>query len=185
MTDNIMTPFCLVDGDATIKAFSVKIPSNDTVEDLKKLIIKGDEAPAFRGVAAKDLTLWRVLIPITADDENPIMIKNLTSDKKKLGPATRLSKEFPEKLEEEKIHIVVQRPPPDEKWRERIVQIESDFFAPDSVNYKSLVRFLKADQLIPTTGGVLAGLPFIAPRAGFVEDRPSLLFLDLPKSPET
>ncbi|KAF9316633.1 hypothetical protein BG006_003503, partial [Podila minutissima] len=111
MTD-IMTPYCLVDGEATIKAFSVKIPSNDTVEDLKKLIINGDKAPVYRGVAAKDLTLWRVLIPITADDENPIVLKNVTSDKRKLDPAPRLSKEFPETLQEEKIHIVVQRPPP-------------------------------------------------------------------------
>ena len=114
MTNNLLCLFCLVNGEAT--PFSIKIPSSDTVDDLKNLVVNGDQAPAFRDVAAKDLTLWRVSIPISDDDnddEIPILLDNVTTkDKKKLGPATRLSKMFPGDLPDETIHIIVQRPPP-------------------------------------------------------------------------
>ncbi|KAK3838833.1 MAG: hypothetical protein J3R72DRAFT_512002 [Linnemannia gamsii] len=51
-------------------------------------------------------------MPITEDDEIPILLNNVTDkDRKKLGTATRLSKVFPESLPEETIHIIVQRPP--------------------------------------------------------------------------
>ncbi|KAF9276720.1 hypothetical protein BGZ88_001564, partial [Linnemannia elongata] len=91
---------------------------------------------------------------------------------------TRLSKLFPESSDDN-MYILVQRPPPDKKWRELVVQIEDDFFAPDSDNHKRLDRFLKAEKLISATGGVLGGLPFVSRRAGSTKDRPSLLFLGL------
>jgi hypothetical protein len=34
MTNNLLTLFCLVDGEATSNAFSTKVPSSDTVDDL-------------------------------------------------------------------------------------------------------------------------------------------------------
>ncbi|KAG0010901.1 hypothetical protein BGZ81_002491, partial [Podila clonocystis] len=113
MADTLMTLFCLVDGEATSSAFSIKIPPNDTVDDLKNLI-KTKKTPEFEDVAANELTLWRVSIPITDDDDAvPIKLNNVTNkDKKKLGPATRLSKGFPEGLPEETVNIIVQRPPP-------------------------------------------------------------------------
>ncbi|KAF9580333.1 hypothetical protein BGW38_003059, partial [Lunasporangiospora selenospora] len=118
MTHNPFSLFCLVDGEATSNAFSVKAPSSDTVDDLKNLI-KTALAPQFNDIAAKDLSLWRVSLPIVDneddDDENEtsILLGNVNKkDKKKLGPATRLSKVFPEELPEETIHIIVQRPPP-------------------------------------------------------------------------
>ncbi|KAF9271241.1 hypothetical protein BGZ74_006306, partial [Mortierella antarctica] len=111
MTDNRLSLFCLVEGESTSIAFPVKTSSSDTVGDLKNLIVNGDQAPAFKDVASKDLTLWRVSIPIN-DDEVPILLNSVPDkDKKKLGPATRLSKVFPEDLPEETVHIIVQRPP--------------------------------------------------------------------------
>ncbi|KAG0333971.1 hypothetical protein BG000_008756, partial [Podila horticola] len=112
MTNNILTLFCLVDGEATSNAFSVEIDPRKTVDGLKKLI-KTEKAPRFDDVAADELILWRATIPITDDDDEiAILVKNIASNKKKLGPATRLAKVFPEELQEETVHIVVQRPPP-------------------------------------------------------------------------
>ncbi|KAF9274242.1 hypothetical protein BGZ74_004462, partial [Mortierella antarctica] len=111
MTDNHLSPFCLVEGEYTSIAFPVKISSADTTGDLKNLIVSGEQAPAFKDIASKDLTLWRVSIPIVKD-QVPILLNNVADeDKEELGPATRLSKVFPEKLPEEKVHIIVQRPP--------------------------------------------------------------------------
>ncbi|KAF9089137.1 hypothetical protein BGX23_006905 [Mortierella sp. AD031] len=111
MTDNHLTLFCLVDGEATANAFSIKIPLNDTVDDLKNFI-KAKKTPEFDDIAADKLTLWCVSVAITDDDEElPISLDSL-NEKKKLGPATRLSKVFPEDLPDETINIIVQRRPP-------------------------------------------------------------------------
>ncbi|KAK5829403.1 hypothetical protein F5H01DRAFT_330146 [Linnemannia elongata] len=66
----------------------------------------------FTDVDAKNLTIWRVSLPVSDnDDEIPIQLKNFADkDKKKLGPATRVSKVFPEDLPEETVHLIVQRP---------------------------------------------------------------------------
>lgn len=111
MTDNRLSLFCLVEGESTSIAFPVKTSSVDTVGDLKNLIVNEDQAPAFKDVASEDLTFWRVSIPID-DDEVLILLKNITSNKKKLGPAIRLFKVFPKELPEETVHIVVHRAPP-------------------------------------------------------------------------
>ncbi|KAF9177171.1 hypothetical protein BGZ50_009045 [Haplosporangium sp. Z 11] len=68
MTNNSFTPLCLVDGEATSNAFSVKIPSNDTVDDLKNLI-KAKKTPRFDDITADELTLWRATVAITDDEE--------------------------------------------------------------------------------------------------------------------
>ncbi|KAG0323910.1 hypothetical protein BG000_002424, partial [Podila horticola] len=113
MTDNILTLFCLVDGEVTSSAFSVEIDPSKTVDGLK-MLIKTEKAPLFDDIAAGKLNLWRATLPITDDDDEiPILINNITSDKKKLGPTARLSKVFAEELPEETVHIIVQRPPQD------------------------------------------------------------------------
>ncbi|KAG0010902.1 hypothetical protein BGZ81_002492, partial [Podila clonocystis] len=112
MADTLMTLFCIVDGEATSSAFSIKIPPNDNVDDLKNLI-KTKKTPEFEDVAADKLTLWKVSIPIIDGNEIPILLDDFNKeDKKKLGPATRLSKVFLEGLPEETVNIIVQRPPP-------------------------------------------------------------------------
>ncbi|KAG0195537.1 hypothetical protein BGX28_001181, partial [Mortierella sp. GBA30] len=101
--------FCVVDGESTSSAFSVKATSTGTVYDLKELI-KAKKAVDFHNVDANNLTVWRVSVPIS-DGELPLLLSTLPEDKRKLGPAMRLSKMFPEELPEETIHIIVQRPP--------------------------------------------------------------------------
>ncbi|KAF9078942.1 hypothetical protein BGX23_005644, partial [Mortierella sp. AD031] len=72
MTDNRFNLFCLVNGEASSNAFSIKIPSTDTVDDLKDLI-KTKKAPRFDDVAADELTLWKVSIPVVpANKHRPI-----------------------------------------------------------------------------------------------------------------
>ncbi|OAQ23964.1 hypothetical protein K457DRAFT_1836886 [Linnemannia elongata AG-77] len=211
MDDNRLSLFCLVNGEATSNAFSIKIPSNDTVDDLKKLI-KAEKTNAFSDIDADQLTLWCVSIPDEDDNDLPVLL-DAVPEKKKLKATTKLSKVFETELPEETIHIIVQRPPQvhvpvpvplharsstpllvdsrpgtplsDEKWKELLAQTENNFFAPDSVNYTSLVQLLKGGLDVPTTGGILGGLPFILPRARRYTDQPSLLFLNLPESPET
>ncbi|KAK3818233.1 MAG: hypothetical protein JOS17DRAFT_721674 [Linnemannia elongata] len=111
MDNNPLTLFCLVDGEATSNAFSVKIPSSDTIDDLKDHI-KAKIPDTFNGVDAKDLTLWRVSILITRDDsEIPILFNNIAKEEKeKLHPADDLSDIFDEKPPKKTIHIIVQRP---------------------------------------------------------------------------
>ncbi|KAF9372311.1 hypothetical protein CPB97_001350, partial [Podila verticillata] len=77
-----------------------------TVYDLKNLI-KTALSPQFDDIAAKDLILWRVSILITDDDDEiPILLNIGTSGKRKLGPATILSRVFPQELPEETVLIM-------------------------------------------------------------------------------
>ncbi|KAF9367044.1 hypothetical protein CPB97_006460, partial [Podila verticillata] len=64
--------------------------STKTIGGLKK-VIKTEKTFRFDDVAADELTLWCVSIPITNDNnEVPIVLNNVTSDKT-LDPVTRLS----------------------------------------------------------------------------------------------
>ncbi|KAF9924509.1 hypothetical protein BGZ67_009217, partial [Mortierella alpina] len=93
MADNHFTLFCLVDGEPTSNAFPVGIEFSKTIGDFKKLI-KTEKSPEFDDIAADKLALWRVSIPIIEDnDELPLLLNNVPDkERKKLGPATRLSK---------------------------------------------------------------------------------------------
>ncbi|KAK3845747.1 MAG: hypothetical protein J3R72DRAFT_435542 [Linnemannia gamsii] len=111
MSDNHLTLFCLVDGEAISNAFSDEIDPTKSVDHLENLI-KTAKTPDFDSIAADKFTLWRVSFLITEEnDETPILLDNVISkDKTKLGPATRLSKVFPSGLPEESVHIIVQHP---------------------------------------------------------------------------
>ncbi|KAG0273467.1 hypothetical protein BGZ96_004838, partial [Linnemannia gamsii] len=109
MTDNTLTLFCLVDGEATSQAFPVEIESTKTIGDLKDAI-KAKKAPEFDDTAANKLTLWRVSIP-KVKQSSAITIDSL-GDKTELNePRTRLSLLFPESPDDN-TYILVQRPPP-------------------------------------------------------------------------
>jgi len=109
MTDNHLRLFCLVDGEST--SFSVHVDPSETVDDLK-VAIKDKNPETFNGVDAKDLTLWRVSIPVDDDDNDDIPIPlDSVPEKKRLKATTRLSKVFDTELPEDTIHIIVQRPP--------------------------------------------------------------------------
>ena len=67
MADNFLNLFCLVDGEGTSNAFIVRIESTKIIGDLKELI-KTEKAPRFDDVAADELTLWRISMPIVTFD---------------------------------------------------------------------------------------------------------------------
>ncbi|KAF9976083.1 hypothetical protein BGZ65_007980, partial [Modicella reniformis] len=103
--------FCLVDGESTSRALSVKVPSSDTVGGLKNLI-KAQMSPVFDDLTANELKLWRVSHPvIAANKHNPILLSAIDSATE-LDPTDDLSDVFEEKPPKKTIHIIVQRPPP-------------------------------------------------------------------------
>ncbi|KAG0211855.1 hypothetical protein BGX28_007310 [Mortierella sp. GBA30] len=111
MTDNHLTLFCLVDGEATSDAFSVEIDPIKTVDSLKK-VIKAEKASDFHDVDANNLILWRVSIQDdNSDDDIPILLDKLPG-RAKLKATNKLSKIFDSDMPEDTIHIIVQRPPP-------------------------------------------------------------------------
>ncbi|KAG0364616.1 hypothetical protein BGZ54_007329 [Gamsiella multidivaricata] len=76
--------FCLVDGEPSSGAFPVDIAAANTVGDLKDAI-KIKMTPKFDDIATGELTLWRVSIPVSADDEeeSPITLDTLNKSKPK------------------------------------------------------------------------------------------------------
>ncbi|KAG0277967.1 hypothetical protein BGZ97_009804, partial [Linnemannia gamsii] len=109
MTDNLLTLFCLVDGETTSNAFPVEIESSKTIGDLRKLI-KTEIPDTFNGVDAKDLALWRVSIPVAANKHKPIVLNEFESATE-LDPTDDVSDVFPDKPPKKTIHVIVQRPP--------------------------------------------------------------------------
>ena len=111
MTDNHLILFCLVYGESTSQAFSVEIDHIKTVDGLKKLT-KNEKTPRFDDVAADELTLWRVSIPVVpATKHKPIVLTEIDSTTE-LDPRDDLSDVLEDKPPKKTIHIIVQRPPP-------------------------------------------------------------------------
>ncbi|KAK5829611.1 hypothetical protein F5H01DRAFT_361520 [Linnemannia elongata] len=109
MADNPLTLFCLVNEEATSNAFPVAIESTMTIGDLKDLI-KTKLSPQFDDIAAKDLTLWHVSIPVVpADKHKPIFLNE--TDSEELSPTDDVSDVFPKAPPKRMIHIIIQRPP--------------------------------------------------------------------------
>ncbi|KAF9981364.1 hypothetical protein BGZ75_007369 [Mortierella antarctica] len=171
---------CLVAGEPASNAFSVKASSALIVDELRVLI----HARLDIDTLSKDLTLWRVSIPIPDDDNELPILLGAIDDKKKLGPATRLSKLFPAELPEETIHILVQRPLPGD-LKVDIKTITDRFFAVGSPASVFLDAYVKGEKTLPVTTAGIKGLPKVL-RRGVVDSQdagPSLLFLDLPSPP--
>ncbi|OAQ23273.1 hypothetical protein K457DRAFT_234897 [Linnemannia elongata AG-77] len=112
MANKILNLFCLVDGEGTSNAFSVKVASTDTVDGLKKLI-KAEKTNKFSDFDADQFTLWRVSIPVVpANRHKPIFLNEIESPVE-LDPTDDVSEAFPSrnKLPKKTIHVIVQRPP--------------------------------------------------------------------------
>ncbi|KAF8945355.1 hypothetical protein BGZ47_002815, partial [Haplosporangium gracile] len=185
MTDNRLSLICLVNGEPTSNAISIKIHSNDTVDDLKKLI-KANKTNAFSDINADQLTFWRVSIPVALKNERKEISLADISSMEELDETDDISYLFNDKPIKNTIHIIVKRPPQVKIWGEHVKRIEDKLLAPGSVYRDKLVRFVRGDQSFPTTEGPLGGLPFVVARAtsAVQSDQPTLLFLDLPLSPE-
>ncbi|KAI8344986.1 hypothetical protein B0O80DRAFT_492022 [Mortierella sp. GBAus27b] len=165
-----LTIWCLVNGTSSSEnAFSVNVPSSGTVYDLKRAI-KDQNTETFKAIDAKDLTLWRVCVANTDDDELPILLDSL-DEKKKLRPATRISKVFTEELPEETVHIIVQPPPSvplqppgspsiaKKAFNTLLEKLEKDFFHTDTHISRFLCSFVKGDLTIPNAKCCVKGLP--------------------------
>ncbi|KAK5822985.1 hypothetical protein F5H01DRAFT_401412 [Linnemannia elongata] len=116
MDNNPLTLFCLADGEGTSNAFSIKIASTDTVDDLKERI-KTKKSPEFDDIAADKLTLWRVSIQVvSANKHKPILLNEIDSPTE-LDPTDDLSDVFEETPPKKTIHVILQRPPPEADGR--------------------------------------------------------------------
>ncbi|KAF9112859.1 hypothetical protein BGX30_007159, partial [Mortierella sp. GBA39] len=110
MTDNHLTLFCLVDGEATSNAFSIEIEQTKTVDHLKDLI-KVKKTIDFNDIDADQLTLWRVSIPVVpANKHKPIVLYEVESSTE-FDPTDDVSDVFPKTPPKKTIHIIIQRPP--------------------------------------------------------------------------
>ncbi|KAF9308167.1 hypothetical protein BGZ91_007932, partial [Linnemannia elongata] len=111
MTDNHLNLFCLVDGLPSSRTFEIEVSATRTIAHLKDLI-KTKQTPAFDDITVDQLSLWRVSVAVTDDDnEAPILLDNLPV-KKKLRATKKLHMVFAADFPEDTIHIIVQRPPP-------------------------------------------------------------------------
>ncbi|KAF9922108.1 hypothetical protein BGZ67_010720, partial [Mortierella alpina] len=207
MTDNLLTLFCLVDGEATSNAFSVKVPLSDTVDDLKE-VIKNKKPVDFEHVDANNLTLWRVAHPVIAANKHQPVLLNAIDSHTELDPTDDICDVFEQQPPKKTIHIIVQRPPQVQApvpirastplpgylsddsrpgtplsgdLHVDIKKITDKFFAPGPIaNF--LDAFVRGEGALPVTTGPIRGLPR-AWRRNYgkpSESRPSLLFLDLP-----
>jgi len=107
--NDTLTLFCLVNGDVpTDRVFSVKILRTNTVDELKKLI-KTEKSPEFDDIVADSLMLWKVDICMDELEEfDPV--NELETHGEMLSPMRRISKVFPDGVEDEHLHIIVVRP---------------------------------------------------------------------------
>lgn len=101
--------FCLISGELASNAFSVKTSTDETVGQLKKLI-KTETPNALKGIAAKDLVLWRVMIPVNEDNEDEIITTDKVDAKRLLKGTETLSKAFKGGAPEDTIHIIIAQP---------------------------------------------------------------------------
>ena len=106
---------CFVHGatPAADRIFPVVIARSRTVGTLKELI-KQRKHPEFADLAADNLTLWGVSIPLDNNADNAlkqlVLRDNEAKGIQKLLPAKRLSSYFSEELAEEHVHVIVQPP---------------------------------------------------------------------------
>ncbi|KAG0249257.1 hypothetical protein BG011_009458 [Mortierella polycephala] len=200
--------FCLIDGEPVSRAFSVKIAPALTVSHLRDPI-KAEKPVGFRDVAANYLTVWHVSVPVTSDDKGLPITLNALVEKKKLHPVTKISKVFDGGAPKKSINIIVQRPSPADAplhaltypssgsrpstlFSGKVVganvkNISDKFFRRGSSVAVFLDSFVRGQAMLPTTSGDIHGLPRAWRRsiAKPMEERPNLLFLDLPGSSAT
>jgi hypothetical protein len=101
-----ITLFCLVKGNTSENAFSVKISRDEPISELKK-VIKAENAQTFANIDAKDLKLWKVRIPGAQDDQ----LRNLIlQDSDELLAINDIGDYWPTSPPKKHIHIIVKLP---------------------------------------------------------------------------
>jgi hypothetical protein len=96
---------CFVQGDDRNQVFPVEIANNKPISALKKAI-KEEKKVAFEHVDADSLQLWKV--SMEADDRLKENVEKLAlREEKVLSSVARLSTVFSDKLEDERVHVIV------------------------------------------------------------------------------
>ena len=157
--DDIITLFCLVHGDNPVdRAFSVKIPKTNTVDELKKLI-KAEKSPRFDDVVADELTLWRVNICQDELEEFDFE-SDMSTLGEKLSPLSKIYKVFPNGVEDEHLHIIVV-PPSVRDSKKRKAGDDDDEALRESF-YKRVMHMLSPSKLAnPKEFGLFQSPPCI------------------------
>ncbi|KAF9924400.1 hypothetical protein BGZ67_009274 [Mortierella alpina] len=181
MTNNLLTLFCLVEGEATSQAFSVDIDKAKTVDHLKELI-KNKKTVDFEHVDANNLTLWRLAHPVIAANKHRTVLLNAIDSQTELDPADDISEVFEQQPPKKTIHIIVHpvhapvpirastplrghlsddsRPgtPLSGDLHVDIKKIMDKFFAPGPIaNF--LDAYVRGEGALPVTTGPIRGLP--------------------------
>ncbi|KAI8349855.1 hypothetical protein B0O80DRAFT_459469 [Mortierella sp. GBAus27b] len=86
---------CLLEGAPLSKVFSVKVSSDNTVDELKD-IVKARIAPKLDNVSVFDMQLWKVTVP-TRSSKNTAIVLDSISFKQELDPLDHLSKDITSK----------------------------------------------------------------------------------------
>ncbi|TFK16458.1 hypothetical protein FA15DRAFT_676673 [Coprinopsis marcescibilis] len=97
-----ITLHCLVSGDGADKVFPADIPSNKTVGALKDLI--KEKVPLYTGIAAKDIQLFKVSLPI-ANAEQARDPGKIEDAQELSSPIDEISDVF-QALEKGHIHVI-------------------------------------------------------------------------------
>ena len=101
-----ITLFCLVKGNTSENAFSVKISRDEPISELKDAI-KAKKAPEFDNFPADKLKLWKV--PISGDHDD--QLRNLTlEDSDELLAINDIGDYWTEKPLKKRIHVLVSPP---------------------------------------------------------------------------
>jgi len=103
----LLSLICLVVGDDPDRVFTVKIPKTENVSILKDMI-KEKKAPHLDHVAASDLDLWQVSIPID-DLETELRNINLGGYQKLSPPSKKLTTFFTD-ASDDCLHVIAKAP---------------------------------------------------------------------------
>src|SRR5437763_1718037 len=101
-----ITLFCLVKGNTTANAFSVKISRDESISELKDAI-KAKKQNDFAGVDADRLKLWKVTIP---DDQDDLLSKLTLNDGDELLATREIGDYWTEKPPKRNIHVIISPP---------------------------------------------------------------------------
>src|SRR3954470_9708443 len=124
--------FCLVKGNTTANAFSVKISRDEPISELKDAI-KGKNAQTFANVDAKDIKLWNVKI---RDDRDDLLSRLTLNDGDELLATKKISKYFPDSPLEEHIHVLVE--PPESTASDEILELRKQLASMQELLNKSV-----------------------------------------------
>ncbi|KAF9977063.1 hypothetical protein BGZ75_010409 [Mortierella antarctica] len=109
-SSQLITLFCIINGQPSSSAFCIKISNGFTVDDLKTSIkTKQSQLAFFKNIEAINLRLWKVLIDEASHCDKVVLLSDVSGMEKKLLMSTdRLSAIFSKPPRDGYIHIVIE-----------------------------------------------------------------------------